>query len=391
MPRGYTLRIGEPQVATLASYATWRTNVLDVADYRWSIDGLTETWQSNYYDRAYAWFFMNEADEISRAKALSETDLSNGGAGYHGRNNGIVPPRQMQPDFLVEYHLRYGTGSVDNNALVILENMANYLHTNFIYTGYVEATGNNWEGRIQERALLTSMNIDALQNDPSAPTLRRDYRANASYVMDQILAAQNVVGTIYNGVAIADTSHEMYGAWTPPPGAGSGGYIRQDGQGQASTNFMAVQAMAAMVRYVEYYDSIGDLEAGRRADVLAAIERGCDYLWDHNWDPVGTGNGPGFKYFSHPAGSGGDGISVDLNGLFPEVWGWLYNQTGLTKWRDQGDAIFDSTAVNSGGFRLETGLKKQYNQIIRGAWRYIYWRDGISLTHMNNPTEVHTP
>ena len=74
--------------------------------------------------------------------------------------------------------------------------------------------------------------------------------------------------------------------------------------------------------------------------------------------------------------------------LFVDIFGWLYKQTGDETWIARGDEIFSEGVRQR--IRLDVGgTHKHYNQYIRSAWRYLYYRQGYSLDHIRNPTEVH--
>ena len=61
----------------------------------------------------------------------------------------------------------------------------------------------------------------------------------------------------------------------------------------------------------------------------------------------------------------------DLNLLIAPMYAWLYRQTGETKYRDQGDALF------AGGVKkayLDGG--KQFDQNYWWSFDYVRWRSG---------------
>lgn len=316
-----------------------------IAQWRIDADADVNSWTRTYYDRPYGFFASNlglESQAVIDAEAVYED--------YFGRHNGGVPPRMMIPDFMAEMAMRTG----DPKWGVLIENMANYA-TRFFSPDGNYISGSNSEGRIQERCLLAVMAADAID----VPNPRHDYRAVARQYMEAILATQN-----------AD------GSWTPPGDA----YTANDGSGQASTNFMSAAAMSALIRYAVVY--------GENVDaILDCVSRGADWLWANEWRPQDGA----FNYYSKQTPNGGPGAAHALTLLYPEVWGWLYAATGTPKWREQGDEIFTRGVENAPGLRRETGLTKHFNQAIRGAWRYLYWRDGFDLAHILNPTEIHTP
>jgi hypothetical protein len=321
----------------------WEESARQAADARWSADRNVPAQTRSYYDRSYAWYVLGYAD---RAEEIQQAYMVE----YVDRIRGAAPPRHQEPDGLVERYLRTG----DALLLVSLENMADHLTRLFINKGWVDCSAEcSWEGRIQERALLVTMAADAM----NVPNPRHDYRAAARRTKDGILSTQN-----------AD------GSWTPPDDSYE--IVSKPGS-YVSTNFMSAAAMSALMRYAEYYGE--DVPA-----IVAAVGKGAEWLWTTQWRTDGS-----FNYWSD-WGAGGDGPNAtsDLNMLFVDVFGWLYKQTGDEKWIARGDEIFTEgvrqrLALGSGNYH------KHYNQYIRSAWRYLYFRQGYSLDHIQNPTEVH--
>ena len=91
----------------------------------------------------------------------------------------------MQPDGMAEHYLRTN----DPVVLSSISAMARHITRNFIakaYTGPRVGWPDNWEGRIQERAMLATMAHDALAAVPGNQPV---------VVKDDILATQNPDGS----------------------------------------------------------------------------------------------------------------------------------------------------------------------------------------------------
>ena len=312
----------------LAAFAT-------AGDTRWAAEAGVPAYTRTYYDRSYAWYAFGEA-------ARGDADQQDLMDTYWDPNNGKIPPRQWEPDGLVEHYLRNGDAAL----LESLRQAATLATSNFINKGWVG--GCCWEGRIQERALLITMAADAV-----GVTQTFDWREQARVVKDAILATQN-----------AD------GSWTPP----SSGYTSVNTGEQVSTNFMSAIAMSSLIRYAEYYDD--DV-----SNIQQTVDDGMEWMWTTQW----VSGGGGFKYYSDQTSGGGPGAAPDLNMLFVDVFGWLYYKTGDTKWITRGDEIFQA-AVTRASYNYGV---KHFNQFFRNSWRYLYYRDGYDISILQNPTEVH--
>ena len=96
--------------------------------------------------------------------------------------------------------------------------------------------------------------------------------------------------------------------------------------------------------------------AHRRAERLPDV-------WEFRFDPDDTGEAAGW-----PAGfTGTRPIAV------PASW----------------NEIFAEGVRQAIDFDTHPDRHKQYNQFIRLAWRYLYFRGNFDLTHIQNPMEVH--
>ena len=326
--------------------AAYEAAVATGAEYRWIEDQDLAVQKRTYYDRSYAWFALEQPDrgEADQAAVMAEFVIP---------NNGQLPPRHHEPDGLVERYMRTGDASL----LTTLEQLAYNITRLYVNKGYVDCLDPDrcrWEGRIQERALLTTMAADAL----SVPDARLDYRAAADRTKEGIISTQNPDGS-----------------WTPP----GPGLERVCCPGTyASTNFMAAAAMSGLIRYAEYYGE--DV-----ARIQETVEAGAEWLWATQWRSDGS-----FNYWSdYGVGGPGPSPTPDLTMMFVDGFGWLYVQTNDPSWRDRGDRIFTAAVENKVQFERDINLHKQFSQFIRNSWRYLHFRDGRDLSHLLSPIEVH--
>ena len=116
---------------------------------------------------------------------------------------------------------------------------------------------------------------------------------------------------------------------------------------------------------------IRDWEETKDPRLIPALRMAADWLWANAWLPSersmfydalngGTGRGPG---------------APDLNLLIAPMYAFLYANTGETKYRDRGDAIF------AGGVDLAwLDGAKQFNQNYWWSFDYVKWRTGPIVT-----------
>lgn len=108
-----------------------------------------------------------------------------------------------------------------------------------------------------------------------------------------------------------------------------------------------------------HFDSTGDLR------VLPTLQLAADRLWSDSWNVACQC----FLYYDD-VGTNPPSMSQDLNLLIAPLFGWVYQHTGLVKYRDQGDQIFNSGVR---GAWLDGG--KQFAENYRWSGKYIEWRN----------------
>jgi hypothetical protein len=114
-----------------------------------------------------------------------------------------------------------------------------------------------------------------------------------------------------------------------------------------------------------------DWENTKDTRIIPVLKRTADYMWLKGWDA----GRQGIRYNINPTAAPPDNNmngSPDLNQLLSPTYAFLFKQTGETKYRDQGDAMF------AGGARLASVdfLPKQFNQNYRWSFDYVKWRGG---------------
>lgn len=145
--------------------------------------------------------------------------------------------------------------------------------------------------------------------------------------------------------------------------------------------FMVGLAGEALIDYYEHIQQDGT--------IIVALRQAADYMWAHMWLPADQA----FQYTDDAAQ--GTGPAADLNLLIAPMYEWLYQRTGLQKYRDEGDQIFAGGVAN--GY---IGQGKQFNQSYRWSFKYVESRYGggvptvtptVQITASPTPTRTITP
>jgi uncharacterized protein (TIGR03437 family) len=158
--------------------------------------------------------------------------------------------------------------------------------------------------------------------------------------------------------------------------------------------FMVALAAEAMIAY---YDKTQDPR------VLPMLQVAADQLWTQSWNAACQC----FKYYQDtPPDPTVVTLSNDLNGLIAPLYGWVFQHTGLTVYRDEGDQIFNAIQGSQNGQSgnvlgawLDGG--KQFSQTYRWSGKYVEWRSaptlgvaftspttGVAYTTSNSPVAV---
>ena len=160
-------------------------------------------------------------------------------------------------------------------------------------------------------------------------------------------------------------------------------YRSEDPRWGFCQGFMAGLTASALIEYVELERATG----GDAPEAILALHRLGDWLIETMWVPGHAIEGTydyvpshygAFRYV-RPAveGVGGTTPAPDLNLLIAPLYGWLYLETGESRYRDIGDMAF------AGGVALAyIAPDKNFNQNYRSSFDYVDWRArGIERWH----------
>lgn len=278
----------------------------------------------NYYDRAmisWAWWVRTGNPEYFRRAMyyfIAFRDL------YLIPNRYRTQPHQWQMEGMTLHYLLTGDAETQKGIGVIAKTLA--------YAAWLPHIGDTayqyTEGRIQERV------IQAFLAGWRAGLTNLDYPSALRTALTKVLGTQSADGAFRTRNACG-----------------------------GSSNFMAVLLDDIMIRYVE------DFEPDPR--VLPAVKRNLDWLWNTQW----RSDAGGFNYYElNCPGQGGPTAAPDLNLLFAAPFGWVYQQTGETAYRERGDTIFVEGVkrawLGSNGLQAD----KQFNEDYRSSFRYLAYR-----------------
>lgn len=112
---------------------------------------------------------------------------------------------------------------------------------------------------------------------------------------------------------------------------------------------------------------IGYWNVSRDPRVPAMLKLAADSMWANQWDSVNQD----FPY-TNDDGSQSVGVNYQgLNLLIAPLYGWLYQQTGLQRYREEGDQMFNSGVMGTG---TDLDIGKQFSQNYRWSPKYVEWR-----------------
>lgn len=273
-------------------------------------------WEYTYYDRALAWYaaWWRTGDarylERGHADALAYRD------DYVLANNGEVPPRWVFTEGLAVHYILTGEQASADAVAMMAKRLSD--------VGWIDnmMTTQYQDGRIQGRAVLAQL----VAKEIGAPSLK-DWDAELSRGIDNLLEWYQASG--------GD------GSWDMASYCG----------GQA--NFQVSHALLEVL--IRYHDLVTP-----DSRIPAVVKNSLDYMWQY-WDA----SADAFPYNTVSCDVGNSDPAPDLNLLIVWPFGWYYQVSGNSVYRDRGDAVFqgglDNTYWNG---------HKQFNQSFMRSWRY---------------------
>jgi hypothetical protein len=104
--------------------------------------------------------------------------------------------------------------------------------------------------------------------------------------------------------------------------------------------------------------------------ILPAVKLNVDYVDANLWlsDIDGFAYQEGYS-ITTDGQSGDRSPTPDLTLMYPDIWGWVYQQTGLAAYKTRGDHLFTIGVPTIYPFGT-----KQYNQAFMASYRYPAYR-----------------
>lgn len=304
-------------------WSKYENDFLKFSDQHWAQSA--EGWSGNYYDRVqiyFAWWVRTGNVEYWRRATLMAYDyrtkyleLNNYGSSHHwAQLEGLA----------LHYWL---TGDPMSQRAV--GRTADVLASYYRKGGLANINHPDMESRIQARSLLGMLLAWEIQAPGAGNYAPNTWGTHLPQMLTQILQAQNANGAfLWNGYC------------------------------GASINYMNGLLNDVMIRYFDRFQ--------RDPRIAASVKANADWLWSNQWRPDGSFN---YQSIRCARNNSGPAASVDLNGLHPAVYGWLYTVTGNTAYREAADSIF---AYGVRGAFLSGD--KQFNQEYTSSFRYLAYR-----------------
>src|SRR6266849_4718948 len=246
-------------------------------------------------------------------------------------NNGVVPGYWNFTHGLTMDYLRSGDAQ-SKNAVILLSQNAGYASD----TTPIDSTVSADLSREVAYAVISYINAEKVGASP---------RARLPLLVTQAL------GHIDQWFISKTYRCGQSGQITCDPAATGQYYIQP---------FMVGLTSAALIMY---YDKTGNPR------VLPAVRTAMDWLWANAWAAADQAfwydnwvPNPSIPFPAQPG-------APDLNLLIAPAYAWLFHQTGDTRYRDEGDAVF------AGGVKFAyLGAGKQFDQNYWWSFDYVKWR-----------------
>jgi hypothetical protein len=311
----------DPPGSVVAKYeADFRT----YADQLWTANGAS--WDmENYYDRAkiyYAWWMRTgEAEYWRRATAMALAYRKD----YLEKEKYNSSAHWLQIEGVELHYLLTG----DEASRTAVGRVGDV----FIAAYYMDNLGNvgaEMDNRIQARTLLALLTAWKL-NAPSQ--VGAAWKSLLPIALTKILSSQSADG------AYRFTGMENQCGYNKP--------------------FMVGLLNDALIKYSATFSA--DMR------IPGAVQRSVDYMWAKDWNPTARA----FIYLDGPCPDHDEkqAPAPDLNNLVVTSFGWIYQQTKQTAYRDHAEAIF------AGGVtQAWLAGTKQFNENYTTSFHYLRYR-----------------
>src|SRR5712692_550423 len=316
-----------PPPQPIPQLAQWEANMRTYGSMHCTPVGLDQV----YYDAIRVYYQIADYTRDSSWVTCSQLARTVYRDQYVLPNNGVVPGYWNFTHGLTMDYLRSGDAQ-SKNAVILLSQNAGYASDATPLDSTVSAD----LSREVAYAVISYINTEKVGAYP---------RARLPLLMTQAL------GHIDQWFISKTYRCGQSGQITCDPGTGGQYYIQP---------FMVGLTSAALIMY---YDKTGDPR------VLPAVRTAMDWLWANAWvaadESFWYANWVPNPSIPFPAQPG----APDLNLLIAPAYAWLFHQTGDSRYRDEGDAVF------AGGVKFAyLGAGKQFDQNYWWSFDYVKWR-----------------
>ena len=311
----------DPPGSTVAKYeADFRT----YADQLWTADGAS--WEAaNYYDRAmiyYAWWMRTgEVEYWRRATAMALAYRRD----YLEANRYNSSAHWSQIEGVELHYLLTG----DEASRTAVGRVGDVFNVAYYMDNLGDVTA-EMENRMQARTLLALLTAWKL----NAPSQRGAvWKSLLPVALTKILSSQS-----------ADGAYR---------------FTRTNNQCGYNKPFMVGLLNDALIKYFATFNA--------DARIPGAVQRAVDFMWAKDWNPSARA----FIYLDGPCPDHDEkqAPAPDLNNLVVTGFGWVYQQTKQTVYRDRAEAIF------AGGVtQAWLGGSKQFNENYTTSFHYLRYR-----------------
>lgn len=160
------------------------------------------------------------------------------------------------------------------------------------------------------------------------------------------------------------------------------GNMEQYASGDATILQEHFMAGLMMMSVIECYEDTRTCNSDPRIPV--AVQKLADYMWNNWWLPW-DGN-KGCLPYEERTWQTGSTINTgclnsapleDLNGLIAPAFAWLYYRTGIQKYQQEADTLFNSSVLEPTGSGIGF-FGKTYSQDYWYAFKFLGWRGALS-------------
>jgi hypothetical protein len=310
----------DPPGSMVAKYeADFRT----YADQHWNAEG--PAWANNYYDRAmiyYAWWMRTgEVEYWRRATAMALAYRRD----YLEANNYGASAHWLQIEGVEQHYLLTG----DEASRLAVGRVGDVFNLAYYMDNLGDVTA-EMENRMQARTLLALLTAWKLNAPSQAGAV---WSARLDLALTRILSSQG-----------ADGAYR---------------FTRTNNQCGYNKPFMVGLLNDVLIKYSATYNA--------DSRIPGAVQRSVDYMWTSDWNPAGRA----FIYLDGPCPGYDEGqvLAPDLNNIIVTGYGWVYQQTRQTVYRDRAEAIF------AGGVtQAWLDGSKQFNENYTTSYHYLRYR-----------------